>query len=87
MDEFGVYQVYTPEEEAKKQSEEEEDALGDVRKPCYKIPTLKEYFKDLDFVLNVVADGPTKTFSVRRLKYLEAKWTMYTMINEQFELA
>jgi AMP deaminase len=87
MDEFGVYQVYSSEEKASKAQDnnnEEEEVV--TRQPVYNIPTLKEYFKELDFVLDVVADGPTKTFAFRRLKYLEAKWTMYRLLNEQNEL-
>jgi len=42
---------------------------------------------DLDWVLGVVADGPTKTFAFRRLKYLTSKWNMYSLLNENQELA
>ncbi|KAI8049198.1 hypothetical protein BDF22DRAFT_699915 [Syncephalis plumigaleata] len=89
MDEFGVYQVYSSERKVVKgegNNTNSEDDQPETRQPVYKIPTLKEYFKDLDFVLDVVADGPTKTFAFRRLKYLEAKWTMYRLLNEQNEL-
>jgi AMP deaminase len=94
MDEFGVYQIYLAvdhaakpvnTEGAKEEGEEEEEK--EERRPLYNIPTLKQYFRDLDFILDVIADGPTKTFAFRRLKYLEAKWTMYRLLNEQKELA
>ncbi len=42
---------------------------------------------DLDHVLGVIADGPTKSFAFRRLKYLQSKFTMYSLINEYQELA
>ena len=42
---------------------------------------------DLDWILGVVADGPTKTFAFRRLKYLTSKWNMYSLLNENQELA
>ncbi|KAF9426083.1 AMP deaminase [Podila epigama] len=75
MDETGVYQVYENAEEfAKKQ-------------PIVQVPTPKEYFVDLDFVLSVISDGPTKSFAFRRLKYLESKWNMYILLNEYEELA
>ena len=41
---------------------------------------------DLDWVLGVIADGPTKTFAFRRLKYLTNKWNMYSLLNENQEV-
>ncbi|KAG0265098.1 AMP deaminase [Linnemannia exigua] len=75
MDDTGVYQVYESQEhQAKKQ-------------PIVQVPKPKEYFQDLDFVLSVISDGPTKSFAFRRLKYLESKWNMYILLNEYEELA
>jgi hypothetical protein len=56
------------------------------KKPVFDIPTIREYFMDLDFVLGVIADGPTKSFAFRRLQYLRGKFTMYTLINEFQEM-
>ncbi|KAF9101654.1 AMP deaminase [Mortierella sp. AM989] len=75
LDDTGVYQVY-----------ENQDALAKKR-PIVQVPTPKEYFVDLDFVLSVISDGPTKSFAFRRLKYLESKWNMYILLNEYEELA
>ncbi|KIK69816.1 hypothetical protein GYMLUDRAFT_236289 [Collybiopsis luxurians FD-317 M1] len=58
-----------------------------AREPCYNVPTVREYFKDLDYVLGVISDGPTKSFAFRRLKYLSSKFTMYSLMNEFQELA
>ena len=55
--------------------------------PIVRVPAPKEYFQDLDFVLSVISDGPTKSFAFRRLKYLESKWNMYILLNEYEELA
>jgi len=55
--------------------------------PLYEVPDLKEYFRDLEYISNVVADGPAKSFAFRRLKYLEGKWNMYVLLNEYQELA
>ncbi|KAF9551283.1 AMP deaminase [Mortierella hygrophila] len=75
MDDTGVYQVYESQDHhAKKQ-------------PIVQVPKPKEYFQDLDFVLSVISDGPTKSFAFRRLKYLESKWNMYILLNEYEELA
>ncbi|KAF9027791.1 AMP deaminase [Haplosporangium bisporale] len=57
------------------------------KQPIVQVPTPKEYFQDLDFVLGVISDGPTKSFAFRRLKYLESKWNMYILLNEYEELA
>lgn len=54
-------------------------------KPCFEIPTIREYFMDLDYVLSVISDGPTKSYAYRRLKYLSGKFSMYTLLNEDEE--
>ncbi|KAJ3916927.1 hypothetical protein F5877DRAFT_45637 [Lentinula edodes] len=71
IDDTGVYQVYD----------------NAAKNPCYDIPSVREYFKDLDYVLSVISDGPTKSFAFRRLKYLSSKFTMYSLMNEYQELA
>lgn len=53
----------------------------------FKIPTIKEYFMDLEFVLGVISDGPTKSFAYRRLQYLSSKFDMYYLLNEFQEIA
>ncbi len=42
---------------------------------------------DLEYLLAVVSDGPTKSFAFRRLGYLSSKFTMYSLLNEFQELA
>ncbi|KAH9985064.1 AMP deaminase [Russula compacta] len=73
IDDKGIYQVY--------------DATAVERKPLFDIPTIREYFMDLDFVLGVISGGPAKSFAFRRLQYLRAKFTMYTLLNEFQEMA
>ncbi|KAE8209689.1 hypothetical protein CF327_g6359 [Tilletia walkeri] len=51
------------------------------------VPSIRTYFKDLDRLLIVLSDGPTRSFAWRRLKYLESKWNMYILLNEYRELA
>lgn len=60
---------------------------GQESKPLYTVPTIKEYFQDLDEVLAVISDGPAKSFAFRRLRYLESKWNLYVLLNEYRELA
>ncbi|KZP06449.1 AMP deaminase [Athelia psychrophila] len=73
IDDKGVFQVY--------------ERKGDTEKPLFEVPTIREYFVDLDYVLGVISDGPAKSFAFRRLKYLNSKFTMYTLLNEYQELA
>jgi AMP deaminase len=56
------------------------------KKPIFDIPTIREYFMDLDFILGVISDGPAKSFAFRRLQYLRGKFTMYTLLNEFQEM-
>ncbi|KAJ3553293.1 hypothetical protein NM688_g3692 [Phlebia brevispora] len=74
LDEKGVYQVY-----------ENVDAEG--KTPRFNIPNIREYFIDLEYVLGVISDGPTKSFAFRRLGYLSSKFTMYGLLNEYQEMA
>ncbi|KAG1748600.1 AMP deaminase, partial [Suillus lakei] len=74
IDDKGVYQVYT-------------NAEAENKKPLFDIPTIREYFVDLDYVLGVISDGPAKSMAYRRLKYLASKFEMYSLLNEFQELA
>ncbi|KAF9013148.1 hypothetical protein BDQ17DRAFT_1270633 [Cyathus striatus] len=74
LDGKGVFQVYSNQQ-------------GETKNPEFEIPDIREYFVDLDYVLSVIADGPTKSFAYRRLKYLASKFEMYQLLNEFQELA
>ncbi|KAG8860865.1 AMP deaminase [Tulasnella sp. 330] len=74
LDDRGVYQVY-------------EESAASGAKPIFDIPTIREYFIDLEYVLSVISDGPAKSFAFRRLKYLNSKFTMYTLLNEYQEMS
>lgn len=60
---------------------------GKGKEPIQRIPDLREYFTDLDYLLGVCSDGPAKSFAFRRLKYLASKWSLYCLLNEYQELA
>lgn len=49
------------------------------------IPSVRDYFSDLNTITKISSDGPTKSFSFKRLQYLEAKWNMYSLLNEYEE--
>ena len=75
LDDSGVFQVY------------ENSTLADKDTPVVHIPTIKEYYMDLDTVLNASSDGPSKSFAFRRLQYLEGKFNLYSLLNEYQEMA
>ena len=56
------------------------------KEPIFDIPSIREYFMDLDFVLGAISAGPAKSFAFRRLQYLRSKFTMYTLLHEVQEM-
>ncbi|KAJ4344920.1 AMP deaminase [Ascochyta clinopodiicola] len=75
MDSGGVFQVY---ENAKS---------AELDTPIVSIPTLREFYIDLDAILEISSDGPSKSFAFRRLQYLEGKFNLYYLLNEYQEIA
>jgi AMP deaminase len=75
MDDNGVYQIY-----------ENAQAL-EAESPVLNVPTIKEYYVDLEDILTISSDGPSKSFAFRRLQYLEGKFNLYTLLNEYQETA
>lgn len=97
IDERGVYQVYASSADGMFCStspripvlthRRTESASSKTQKPVFEIPSIREYFMDLDYVLSVISDGPTKSYAYRRLKYLAGKFSMYMLLNEDEETA
>ncbi|KAF1842657.1 AMP deaminase [Cucurbitaria berberidis CBS 394.84] len=75
LDSNGVFQVY---ETAKS---------AELDTPIVTIPTLREFYIDLDSILEISSDGPSKSFAFRRLQYLEGKFNLYYLLNEYQETA
>ncbi|KAJ5348179.1 AMP deaminase Amd1 [Penicillium brevicompactum] len=75
LDGNSVYQVFESEEAANEQ------------KPVVQIPSLRDFYMDLDAVVDVSTDGPAKSFAFKRLSYLEGKFQLYTLLNEYQEMA
>ncbi|KAF4629573.1 hypothetical protein G7Y89_g8573 [Cudoniella acicularis] len=75
MDGSSVYQVY------------ENSKADDVDTPVITIPTIREFYMDLEDILNISSDGPSKSFAFRRLQYLEGKFNLYVLLNEYQEMA
>lgn len=56
------------------------------RKPlATDIPTLRDYYMDMEKIISISSDGPAKSFAFRRLQYLEARWNLYYLLNEYEE--
>ncbi|KAH0537097.1 putative zinc finger protein [Glutinoglossum americanum] len=75
LDETGVFQVF------------ENTRSIEVGSPIVSIPTIRDFYMDLEEVLNVSSDGPSKSFAFRRLQYLEGKFNLYVLLNEYQEMA
>ena len=96
LNDEGVYEVFVNHDDLNIGQQTSSQLAGDEAKatPVSKgkqkiqhVPSLKEYFTDLDYLLGVCSDGPAKSFAFRRLKYLGSKWSLYCLLNEYQELA
>ncbi|KAH3666818.1 hypothetical protein OGAPHI_003267 [Ogataea philodendri] len=56
-----------------------------TEKKIVEIPTIKDFYVDLERITSIASDGPTKSFAFKRLEYLEAKWNLYYLLNEHDE--
>ena len=75
LDKNSVYQVY------------KNANLADLDSPIVKVPTLRDFYYDLDHVKDVSSDGPSKSFAFRELDILEGKFNLYFLVNEYEETA
>ncbi|GAB7364478.1 hypothetical protein MBLNU230_g5288t1 [Neophaeotheca triangularis] len=75
LDETGVYQVY------------ETSTSAELGEPIVQVPSIREFYMDLDTILGISSDGPSKSFAYRRLQYLEGKFNLYVLLNEYQEVA
>jgi AMP deaminase len=75
LDGNSVYQVF------------ESETAADEQKPIVQIPSLRDFYMDLDAIVDVSTDGPAKSFAFKRLSYLEGKFHLYTLLNEYQEIA
>ena len=54
--------------------------------PIAEVPTLREYYRDLDSIIYAASDGESKSFAYKRLQYLDGKWNLYILLNERREM-
>ena len=59
----------------------------EIHQCIVKVPTLNEFYKDMNQVQNVSSDGPTKSFAYRQLDILEGKFHLYNLVNAYQEMA
>lgn len=60
--------------------------LTEATEPIVIVPTLREYYRDLDSIILAASDGESKTLAYKRLQYLDAKWNLYMLLNERQEI-
>ena len=75
LDENGVFQVF------------ENSEADKANTPVVTVPTIKDFYLDLEDILSTSSDGPSKSFAFRRLQYLEGKFNLYSLLNEYQETA
>ena len=75
LDNNSVYQVY------------ENSNLLHSNMPMAKVPTLGEFYMDLEYVKDVSSDGPSKSFAYRELDILEGEYNLYYLVHEYEETA
>lgn len=75
LDGNSVYQVY------------ENPRTMESEMPIVKVPTLRDFYSELEYVLEVSSDGPSKSFAFRELDILEGKFNLYYLVNEYEETA
>ena len=75
LDQESVYQIY------RDSSEHSHD------QPLVQIPSLREFYMDMDGIQNISSDGPTKSFAYRQLDILEGRFHLYSLVNAYQETA
>jgi AMP deaminase len=78
LDGGSVYQVY-------------DSVLGGDKEnpmlPIVRVPTLRDFYMDLEAIHDISSNGPAKSFAYRRLQYLEGRYNLHTLLNEYEEVA
>ncbi|KAM4795073.1 AMP deaminase 1 [Rhinophrynus dorsalis] len=62
------------------------DALSKGKPKNLDYPDLYTFVDDMNFLIALIAQGPVKTYSHRRLKFLSSKYKVHEMLNEMEEL-
>lgn len=90
-EDFDLNECYIPEKDEAHRFEMDEGSVYQVYdrdgNSLVQVPTLRDYYMDLDTILEIASDGPAKSFAYRRLQYLEGRYNLYTLLNEYEEVA
>ena len=54
---------------------------GDTTAKLVDVPTLRDFYRDLNKIQEISSDGPTKSFAYRQLEILEGKFHLYSLVN------
>lgn len=49
------------------------------------MPSLRDYYRDANFISGVINQGPSRTLAFRRLRYLEAQFSLHKLLKEHEE--
>lgn len=58
-----------------------------TKTPLVAVPTIRDYYMDMEKIITAASDGPAKSFAFKRLQYLEAKWNLFSLLNDYQETA
>lgn len=75
LDKGSIYQIYEG-------HQDQQNAT-----PMVDVPSLRQYYKDLEKIQNVSSDGPTKSFAYRQLDILDGNFHLYFLVNSYQETA
>ena len=75
LDQGSIYQIYETSQNLSNNT------------PAVIVPTLRDYYMDLEDIQKVSSDGPTKSFAYRQLDILEGKFHLYFLVNSYQETA
>lgn len=48
--------------------------------------SLREYYRDANYIANIINNGPSRTLAFRRLRYLETQFSLHQLLSEHDEL-
>ncbi|KAE8622867.1 hypothetical protein XENTR_v10005418 [Xenopus tropicalis] len=65
---------------------QDKDALAKDKPKDLNYPNINTFVDDMNFLIALIAQGPVKTYSHRRLKFLSSKYNVHEMLNEMEEL-
>ena len=59
---------------------------GDDESQNYSVPSVDEFYDRLHELMEIVSDGPCKTFCYMRLQTLESRFKLHALLNQELEI-